>query len=72
MMYRSPIIHVTHPWYCEDYMQTLEQGVEAYQKGIFPADELITHRIPFDRIEEGFQLLEHNPADYVKGIITFS
>lgn len=72
MMYRSPIIHVTHPWYSENYMQTLEQGVEAYKKGIFPTNELISHRIPFDKIEEGFQLLEHNPADYIKGILTFS
>lgn len=71
MMYRSPILHVVHPWYCEDYMDTLEKAVDAYQKGIFPTDRLITHRIPFEEISRGFELLENNPEEYVKGIIVF-
>ena len=71
MMYRSPIIHVTHPWYSEDYMTTLEQGIEAYKNGVFPTDELISHRIPFEQIDEAFRLLEKNPTDYIKGILTF-
>ena len=71
MMYRSPIIHVTHPWYSEDYMTTLEQGIEAYKNGDFPTDELISHRIPFEQIDEAFRLLEKNPTDYIKGILTF-
>lgn len=72
MMYRSPIIHVTHPWYSDDYMNTLEQGVEAYKKGIFPTDELISHRIPFNEINKAFELLEKNSADYIKGILVFA
>ena len=71
MMYRSPILHVVHPWYCEDYMDTLEKAVSAYKKGIFPTDRLITHRIPFEEISRGFELLENNPEEYVKGIIVF-
>jgi len=66
MMYRFPILHVVHPWYCEDYMGTLEKAVEAYKKGIFPTGRLITHRIPFEEISRGFELLEKNPEEYVK------
>ena len=71
MMYRSPIIHVIHPYYTNEYMHTLEIGVEAYVKGVFPTEELITHRIPFERVDEGFRLLDTNPPGYIKGIITF-
>lgn len=71
MMYRSPIIHVTHPWYSDDYMDTLRRGVEAYAKGVFPLDELITHRIPFEQIQDGFEMLENAPLNYIKGLVTF-
>ena len=72
MMYRSPIIHVVHPWYCENYMDVLKKAVDAYVKDIFPTDKLITHRIPVTEINEGFQLLTTNPKEYIKGIITFN
>ena len=54
-----------------EYMYTLGIGVDAYVKGVFPTEEFITHRIPFERVSEGFQLLDTNPPGYIKGIITF-
>ncbi len=71
LMYRSPEIHVVHPWYTDDYMGVFRIGVEAYIKGVFPTNELITHRIPFSEIGKGFELLSRNPPEYIKGIITF-
>lgn len=71
MMYRSPIIHVVHPWYANEYMFTLEKAVEAYAKNVYPTERLISHRVPFERTAEGFQLLEESPSEYIKGIITF-
>ncbi len=71
MMYRSPIIHVTHPYYTNEYMHILGIGVDAYAQGVFPTDELVTHRIPFENTGEGFRLLDTNPAGYLKGIIIF-
>lgn len=71
MMYRSPIIHVVHPWYCDDYMDTLKKAVGAYVDGIFPTEELITHRIPVTEINEAFRILSENPRGYIKGIVTF-
>ncbi len=71
MMYRSPVIHAVHPWYSEDYMDTLKKAVESYAGGIFPTEELITHRIPVTEINEAFRLLSENPKGYIKGIVTF-
>ena len=71
LMFRSPIIHVVHPWYATDYMRTLKIGIDAYVKGILPTDEMITHRIPFEDIGKGFELLINNEPGYIKGIITY-
>lgn len=71
MMYRSPIIHVVHPWYCTDYMDTLEKAVNAYIDDVYPTDRLITHRFSIWEINEAFKTLETNPKGYIKGIVTF-
>lgn len=71
MMYRSPILHAVHPYYMNEYMYTLGIAVDAYIKGIFPTDELVSHRIPFGKTQEGFELLANSRSDFVKGIITF-
>lgn len=70
-MYRSPIVHVVHPWYSRDYMRDLTIGVERWCRGTFPIEELVTHKIKFENISEGFNLLLNNPKEYIKGIITF-
>ena len=72
MMYRSPIIHVVHPYYTNEYMHILDIAVNAYVKGVFPTNELVSHRIPFENTQGGFELLANSRPDYIKGIITFS
>ena len=71
LMFRSPIIHIVHPWYCPDYRDTLKKAVDACISGIFPIAELISHRIPFADIERAFEMLADNPVGYIKGIVTF-
>lgn len=71
MMYRSPIIHVVHPQYTNEYMYVLDKAVEAYVKDVYPTEQLISHRIPFEETARGFELLEASPAEFIKGIITF-
>lgn len=71
LMFRSPIIHIVHPWYAVDYRDTLKKAVDAYASGIYPAEDLISHRIPFSNIETAFDLLTHNSDRYTKGIVTF-
>lgn len=69
-MLRTPIMHVTHPRYALDILETMRRAVEMYDRGVLRADELITHRVPFDDIARGFDILE-NDKTYVKGVVTF-
>ena len=71
MMLRAPVMHVTHPRYCMDLVETMRRGVDMYEKGILKMDELITHRIPFTEIARGFDLLEKNDPSFLKGVVVF-
>lgn len=69
LMFRSPIIHNAHPWYCEDYRRTGEAGVDAYVKGILPLREMITHEFSLEQIQDGFNLMCSGDLNYLKGIV---
>ena len=69
LMLKSPIIHVTHPWYSTDYDRDQLIAAEGFERGVFPMDELVTHELPLDRINEAFQQLQSPPAGYIKGIV---
>lgn len=69
LMFRSPILHSTHPGYTENYMETAEDAVRAYKTGILPIQDMITHEFKLDEINEAFELMEKNDPSYLKGII---
>lgn len=69
LMFKSPIIHSTHPWYSMDYMDDMRKGVEGFLRGILPLDQMITHEFSLDDIQAGFEMMEHPTEDYLKGII---
>ncbi len=69
LMYKSPIIHSTHPMYSKDYMDDLRKGVEGYKRNIFPLDSMITHEFKLEEINEAFEMLEHPTPDYFKGVV---
>ena len=69
LMYKSPIIHSTHPMYSQDYMDDLRKGVEGYKRNIFPLDSMITHEFKLEDIGEAFEMLEHPTPDYFKGVV---
>lgn len=69
LMYKSPIIHSTHPFYSLDYMDDLRKGIEGYRRGIFPLDSMITHEFELEEIGKAFEMLEHPTPDYFKGIV---
>ncbi|MEG1946345.1 MAG: zinc-binding dehydrogenase [Lachnospiraceae bacterium] len=69
LMFRSPIIHSTHPTYTQDYMEAAQVGVEAYAKGILPLKKLISHEFSLEEIQKGFELMESRDLSYIKGII---
>lgn len=69
LMFRAPILHSAHPWYCEDYRRTGEAGVDAYVKGILPLQEMITHEFSLENIQEGFEMMTSGDLSYLKGIV---
>jgi threonine dehydrogenase-like Zn-dependent dehydrogenase len=69
LMYKSPIIHSTHPMYSKDYMDDLRKGIEGYKRNIFPLDSMITHEFKLEDINEAFEMLEHPTPDYFKGVV---
>jgi len=69
LMFKSPIVHSTHPWYSMDYMDDMRRGVEGFLRGIFPLDQMITHEFSLDDIQAGFEMMEHPTEDYLKGIV---
>lgn len=69
LMFRAPVLHSTHPWYCVDYYATANAGVDAYIRGVLPLDRLITHEFPLSKINEAFQTMESGADGYIKGIV---
>lgn len=69
LMFKSPIIHSTHPWYSMDYMDDMRKGIEGFLRGIFPLDRLITHEFSLEDIGKGFEMLENSQEGFIKGII---
>jgi alcohol dehydrogenase len=47
------------------YFSALERGM------LSGVEQLITHRVPFSDIERGFELLEHEPQNVVKIVVTY-
>ena len=43
--------------------------MEAFLRGIFPIDRLITHEFPLDDINRAFEIMEKGEDGYIKGII---
>jgi threonine dehydrogenase-like Zn-dependent dehydrogenase len=69
LMFKSPIIHSTHPYYSRDYLDDLKKGIEGYRRGILPLDSMITHEFRLEEIGKAFKIMEHPTPDYLKGII---
>ena len=60
---------MARPSYSWKETDDLRRAVDLMNAGTFVMDRLVTHRFPLSRIAEGFETLEHKPADYIKGIV---
>ncbi|MCD8140015.1 MAG: zinc-binding dehydrogenase [Planctomycetaceae bacterium] len=69
LMFRAPVLHSAHPWYCVEYMHTARAGVEAYRKGLLPLQRMITHEFVLEDVAKGFELMESRDESYLKGIV---
>jgi threonine dehydrogenase-like Zn-dependent dehydrogenase len=72
LMFKSPVIHTTHPRYAIDLFENYRRAIQAYEDDILPIDRLITHRYRLENIGEGFEQLLNNKTSFLKGIIDFS
>ena len=71
LMFHAPEIQVAHPWGITDYNATLEASVNMFINGTYPLDQMVTHRVPFENIDQGFRWLISKVPGYIKGIVTF-
>jgi threonine dehydrogenase-like Zn-dependent dehydrogenase len=66
---RGLIMHVTHPAYSEDQTEDLRRALWALERGIMPAERLVTHRYRLDEIQAGFEAALTPRDGYIKGIV---
>jgi len=69
LMFKSPTLLSTHPWYSMNYMDDLRRGVGGYMKGFFPVNRLITHTYRLEEINAAFEAMERSDEGFIKGII---
>jgi threonine dehydrogenase-like Zn-dependent dehydrogenase len=72
LMFKSPIIHSTHPRYAIDVYENYRRAIQAYEDDTLPIDRLVTHRYPLEDIGKGFEQLVSGKDGFLKGIIDFS
>ncbi|WNX85716.1 zinc-binding dehydrogenase [Agathobaculum sp. NTUH-O15-33] len=71
LMLKTPILHAVHPMYDVDPCANHKEGIAAYADGRLPVDRMITHHIPFDELQTGYEWLIKAPAGYIKGVVDF-
>ena len=71
LMFHSPDLIIAHPWSITDYFDLLGRSIDAYERGVFPLDKMVTHKVPFEKIDDGFQLLLKKVPGFIKGAVVF-
>lgn len=70
-MFKSPEIISAHPWYSMSVEEDAEQAVWAYDKGILPLDEIITHEFKLEDTQKGFDFMANADPSFLKGCVIF-
>ncbi len=69
LMFKSPILHSTHPWYCSDYKEDQRRALWGYVQRVLPLNEIITHEFKLEDTQKAFEMAEAGSDDYIKGIV---
>jgi threonine dehydrogenase-like Zn-dependent dehydrogenase len=69
LMFRSPILHSTHPFYSRDYKEDQRRALWGYIKGLLPLNQIITHEFKLEDIAKGFEIADNGTDNYLKGIV---
>ena len=70
-MFKSPEIISAHTWYSMNVEEDMEQGVWAYDKGILPLDQIITHEFALEDAHKGFECMATSDLSFLKGCVVF-
>lgn len=71
LVLRCPILDAAHPMSGVSVLENDALAVKMFAEGSIPMDKMISHTLPFSRLQEGLSWLEKPPEDYVKGVILF-
>ena len=71
LVLRCPILDAAHPMCGVSVLENDALAVKMFMDGSIPMDKMISHTLPFSRLQEGLAWLESPPQDYIKGIILF-
>ena len=67
---KSPIIYSPQGiGMSTDYHSELVRAMWALEKGIYPMDELVTHRYKLEDIDQAFQANLNRTPGYIKGVV---
>jgi threonine dehydrogenase-like Zn-dependent dehydrogenase len=69
LMFKSPILHSTHPWYSMDYKEDQKRALWGYISGVLPLNKIITHEFTIEDTAKGFETAETGAENYIKGIV---
>jgi len=69
LMFKSPILHSTHPWYSSDYKEDQRRALWGYIQGVLPLNEIITHEFKLEDTQKGFEMAGTGLDNYIKGIV---
>jgi threonine dehydrogenase-like Zn-dependent dehydrogenase len=67
---KGAIILTPHPSFSLDEMEDMRRGLAGLARGVFPMDQIITHRFPLDDIQPAFETMLNASDGYIKGVIT--
>ena len=62
-------IIVPHPAYSQDPWDDFRRTVLLINNGTFVTKPLVTHEFRLSEINQAFEMLEHRPAGFNKGIV---
>ena len=68
-MMNGTILYATHPDYFPGQIENLDKAMALLGKGIFPMQDIVTHRYGLTDIQQAFDDLINRPSGYIKGIV---
>ena len=67
--FKGLIAHSVHPGYSPDQPADYARALAALERGVFPMGKIITHRLPLDKVADGFEALRDHAPGFLKAIV---